>query len=80
MDRYFFHLHECGTLIADEEGRELVGIDVARRVAVAAARSTMADEVLAGRLCLSCCIEVKNSEGRLVMTVPFNEALAISGR
>lgn len=80
MKRYFFHLHECGTLIADEEGRELPDVSVARRDAVAAARSVMADEVLSGRLCLSCCIEVKDSEANLVLTVPFSEALTISGR
>lgn len=80
MKRYFFHLHECGTLIADEEGRELAGMDVARREALAAARSIMASEVLAGRLCLGCRIEVQDSEGNLLLSLPFSEALAVSGR
>lgn len=79
MDLYFFNLHECGSLYADEEGRELESVDVASVEAIAAARSVMSHEVAAGRLCLSCRIEVKDSAGRVVLTIPFREALTVTG-
>lgn len=79
MERYFFHLHECGTLISDDEGRMLPGLDAVRREAIAAARDVMANEVRAGRLCVGCCIEVKNAASQVVLKVPFRDALSISG-
>ncbi len=78
MARYFFHLHECGTVIRDEEGHDLVGIDAVRREATLAARALMAAEVQEGRLCLGCCIEVRDARGEVVLTMPFRSALTIS--
>lgn len=79
MERYFFHLHECGTHIPDDEGRGLAGMEEARSEAIKAARDVMSAEVQAGRLCLGCRIDVKDGNGRLVLTVPFSDALTISG-
>jgi hypothetical protein len=79
IGRYFFHLHECGTVIPDEEGRELAGHDAVRQAALAAARDLMAAEVQAGRLCLGCCIQVTDESGRVAVTVNFREALTLSG-
>jgi hypothetical protein len=39
----------------------------------------MAAEVQAGRLCLSCRIEVTDEDQALIVGVPFKEALAITG-
>jgi hypothetical protein len=78
MARYFFHLHECGALIRDEEGVELPENNL-RDAAIRAARSVMSAEVLAGRLCLSCRIEVTDKDQRLVVAVPFTEALQVAG-
>ncbi len=78
MPRYFFHLHECGTVIRDEEGYELDGMDAVRREATRAARALMAAEVQEGRLCLGCCIEVRDDRSQVVMTVPFRSVLTIS--
>ena len=79
MQRYFFDLHECGTHVEDEEGRELVDIVDARRSAIAEAREVMSHEVREGRLCLSCRIDVRDEVGTLVLTLPFREALAVTG-
>lgn len=79
MTRYFFHLQECGVVILDEEGMELADEATARDVAIKAARSVMAGEVQAGRLCLSCCIEVADAARNPVLRVPFRQALAITG-
>ena len=78
--RYFFHLHECGKLIPDDEGRELPGAAAARDAALREARTIMAAEVLEGRLCLSCHIDVLDEDGRPVLALPFEEALEIRGK
>lgn len=79
MNRFYFNLHECGDVTTDEEGCELPGLDAAHKVALIQARSIMSAEVQDGRLCLSCRIEVLDADGRLALTVPFTEALALSG-
>ena len=75
----FFHLHECGTLLEDEEGIELPDLAAARRAAVQSARDIMSGEIAAGRLCLGCRIEVRDTQGVTVLELPFREAVEISG-
>lgn len=79
MARYYFHLHECGRIIHDDEGSELPTLDAARDRAVREARAIMSAEVAQGRLCLGCNIEVLDVRGRLAANIPFKEALALSG-
>lgn len=79
MARYFFDLHECGSVAADDDGIEHVSLDDARDEAVRAAREIMCSELGEGRLCLSCRIEVKDEAGAVVLTVPFKDAVTISG-
>jgi hypothetical protein len=79
MARYFFHLHECGTVVRDEEGQELPSRLNLRDAALREARSVMSSEVLAGRLCLSCRIEVTDEDQQLIKVVPFKEALELTG-
>ena len=79
MSRFYFHLHECGTVCTDEEGFELAGLGEARTQAIAAARDVMSEEVLHGRLCLSCHIEIADSAGATLLVVPFRDALTLSG-
>lgn len=79
MARYFLHLHECGTVTTDEEGRDLFDREQARLAAIRAAREIMCAEVQEGRLCLGCAIVIEDDDHREVMRVPFREALTISG-
>jgi hypothetical protein len=78
MQRLFFHLHECGETVIDEEGAEVESLAEARAVALRAARSIMSSEVVAGKLCLSCDISVEDDQGKILLTIPFREALTIS--
>ena len=77
--RYFYDLHECGVFFRDEEGAERDSISDARDDALRAARDIMRAEVSEGRLCLSCKIEVKDAAGTVVLTVPFREAITVTG-
>lgn len=79
MPRYHFHLQECGTVIDDEEGRDLAGLASVRAEAIRAARDVMSAEVQRGQLCLGCCIEVRDADGLVVLTLPFRETLTVSG-
>lgn len=79
MLRLFFHLHECGTVVLDEEGVEVESLADARLRAVRDARSIMAAEVGGGRLCLSCHITVEDDKGAILLTIPFREALQVTG-
>jgi len=80
MARYFLHLHECEIRTEDEQGFECETLLAAQSIAMDAARDIMAEEVRAGRLCLSCHIAIEDSDHRWVMTVPFAEAVKINGR
>lgn len=79
MTRYFFNLYECGAATMDEEGALLSGVPDARTRAIDEARAIMSAEVQAGRLCLSCNIEVVDADGTLAVNVPFKEAVELSG-
>ena len=78
MSTYLFHLHECGEVTVDHEGLDLANEEEAIDCAIRAARSIMAAEVLQGRLCLHCHIEVQE-ESRSVARVSFKDAVEVSG-
>ena len=79
MARYFLDLWECGKLTSDDEGVDLAGLEAARVAAVAGARGVMSAEIQQGRLCLGCCIDIRDSTGEVVLKVPFREAVEITG-
>ena len=77
MAQYLFHLHECGDIIEDEEGRELASAADALDQAIREARDLMAAEVASGKLCLGCHIEVVNAATGKAFSVPFRSAIKI---
>jgi hypothetical protein len=79
MARYFFDLHECGTTSTDDEGCERESLAEVRDEALRAAREVMCAEVFEGSLCLSCRIDVRDDTGTVVLTLPFKEALTVTG-
>ncbi|MBB5687462.1 DUF6894 family protein [Sphingobium boeckii] len=79
MPRYFFHLHECGTITPDVEGQELLDDSAAQVEALRLARNIMAGEIEGGRLCLLCRIEVHDAQGTMVMAMPFKDAVVVTG-
>lgn len=79
MPRYFFRLVECGDVLDDPDGTDLPDLDAARHLAMLEARSIMKAEIDEGQLCLACQIEVDDEVGHRVATVPFKEAIQLSG-
>jgi hypothetical protein len=79
MLRYHFNLHECGSVLSDEEGLVLPDDEAARKNAINEARSIMAAEVRSGKLCLSCCIDIRREDGEPVASVLFKDAVSVTG-
>lgn len=79
MPRFYFVLNECGDVTEDPEGLVLPDLEVARAKAVEAARDIMSAELLTGKLCLSCHIEVADAARNTLLTVPFSAAVSVSG-
>lgn len=79
MSLYRFHIHHCTAVARDDEGLELLDLAAARREAIIGARSIMGDELANGRLCLDCRIEIEDGAGRLLATVPFRDAVTVTG-
>lgn len=77
MHRFYFHLHECGESTLAEEGLVMASFEAAFQEAIRAARSLMSSDVGEGRLCRACHIEITDSYGITLATVPFTEALTI---
>lgn len=79
MPRFHLTLNECGSVTPDTEGVELPNLAAARVAAVAAAREVMGAEVIEGRLCMSCDIEIYDGAGRRLDRLPFRDMVTITG-
>ena len=77
MPHYHFNIDNSIGFLADEEGRELSGLDEARAEALKGARSIIAEEVLQGRVDLRGRLEVVDRSGKVLMTIAFSEAVEI---
>lgn len=78
MPRYHFNIHNSVGFVPDEEGRELPDLDTAREEALKGARSLLAEEILQGTVDLKGRLEILDEAGRLLFTIPFAEAVAVS--
>ena len=76
MSRYYFNLFD-DVVTVDDEGLELPDIAAARREAIRSARSLMAEQVMRGRFCLACRIEVEDEDRRPVLVLPFADAVLV---
>lgn len=74
------HLHECGVVTEDEEGRDLPDLATAQRYAETAARAIIRSEAEDGPLCLGCHIEIENSETGEQHVVEFRDVGCITGK
>jgi len=79
MPLFYFNLHECGSTVEDEEGRVCESVAEARDKALGDARGIMASEVMEGKLCLACRLDVLDEGHALVLELPFADAVDIEG-
>jgi hypothetical protein len=77
VPRYFFHLHENGSVLVDEEGAMLTGDAAAREKAVRAARDLLSGAVLEGRLPLTDLIVVTDHIGQTVFSIRLGASVGV---
>lgn len=77
MARLYFHTHNGQGAVHDEEGREVQSEADAYRVALESIRSIVAEDARSGLIDLEGRLDVAESDGGLVLTVPFIEAFEI---
>lgn len=75
MPRFHFYLRADGGRIPDEEGSDLPALEAARAEAIESARELMAQAILKGYDISGQSIEIRDGGGRLLLEVPFTEAI-----
>ena len=78
MPRYRFNIDNGIGFVADEEGRELPDLAVARAEGMKGIRSILAEDVLNGRLDLKGRLDVVGQDGNILLTISFAEAVEVS--
>ena len=76
MPRFFFNLIE-DAVIADDEGRDLPGVEAAHSEAVKSARDIACAELAEGQLHLNHRIEVTDAFGELLDTVRLGDVVEV---
>jgi len=75
MPLYYYHLRSRGLLFEDPEGTELPDEKAARQEALLAARELLRISDTSVRDWLGRSFEIVDQDGRLVVAVPFAEAI-----
>lgn len=70
---YFFNQRFNGDIGVDAVGMNLPDLEAARRRAIELAREIMSDELLKGEVVLDRCIEVTDTAGQVVLSLPFTD-------
>jgi hypothetical protein len=77
MAIYFFHLRDHGSVLLDEEGRELDGQEAVEAAALAEARAIIGAEARTGTINLDQVIEVEDQAGTVIHRLEFKDAVTI---
>ena len=79
MALYYFHLRDGEDILLDPDGRALEGPGAIALCALIEARALISEEVRSGRIHLDQRIDVEDADGVVVHSLPFSEAVEISG-
>jgi hypothetical protein len=79
MARFFFNVRIADALFEDPDGSDLVDFSAASEHAVRIARGVMSSEALEGRLDLGSSVEIQDHNRRLILTLPFRDAICVEG-
>lgn len=78
MALYFFHLCDGHESLIDPDGREITDESLLGQMAIKEARAIVSHDALAGTIRLNLWIEVRDTNGKLVLRVPFSDAVTIA--
>lgn len=79
MPRYFLHVHNSHGAAEDDEGMDADSLSEARERAVAGIRSLLSAEAANGEMNFKGRIDISDEAGKVVLSVPFSEAITIKG-
>lgn len=79
MARYFFNVHDRLGHLRDREGSELPNLAAVRARAIHDARSLMSADICEGLINVADYVEVTDAAGAVVLTLPYSEAVTITG-
>jgi hypothetical protein len=79
MTRYFLHIHNSHGTAEDDEGLEADTLSEAREKAVAGIRSLLGAEAANGEMNFKGRIEISDEGGKLLLLVPFTDAITVKG-
>jgi hypothetical protein len=79
MARYFLHIYNSHGAAEDDEGVEANSLSEARELAVAGIRSLLAAEAANGEMNFKGRIEISDAARKVLLSVPFADALAVKG-
>ena len=77
MPRFFFNVIVGSTVMVDEDGTELVSLEIAREEALKDARGMMSDAVRQGQDISARRIEIRDETGAILEIVSFVDAITI---
>lgn len=77
MPHYYFHLRDGNDVIEDPEGSAFLNLQAARQEALATAREILAERVRTGQVVGGQQIDICDSKGHRLSTVPFCEAFKL---
>jgi len=77
MARYYLHIINGGGYSEDPEGQELPDLDAARTAAIEGMRSLLSEEARQGQLDLSGRIDIADTDGNILLSVPFSDAVEL---
>ncbi|HZW16585.1 MAG TPA: hypothetical protein VFF66_10075 [Brevundimonas sp.] len=80
MPVYYFHLRDGADVLLDPDGRALDGMSAIAECALAEARALISEEARTSRIRLDQRIEVEDADGVVVHSLPFRQAVEITGR
>jgi hypothetical protein len=79
MTRYFLHIHDSHGDAEDDEGLEARSLSEAREHAVAGIRSLISAEATNGEINFKGHIDISDQAGKVLLSVPFADAIAVKG-
>lgn len=77
MPRYHLNIFNGSGPVPDEPGQQLDTVEAAREQAVVGIRSILSAEVLEGTMDLRGRIEICDPEGRVLLIVPYADAVTL---
>jgi hypothetical protein len=77
MSRYFLHLRDGQDVALDDEGTEYTSVEALRQGMMSGARDTLTGDLVRGHLDLTLRIDAEASDGTVVESLPFSEAVEI---